>query len=105
MIVVVGGGPERCRVDEPEDCGRLHVEADGLDLAEVAAAVTADGLGSMAGDGTVWLEVGRLRALCRGGTTPDWDERFAAMIEYARSAGWLDAGGARIAAHVVGVGS
>jgi hypothetical protein len=100
MVVTVGGA--RVGVDEADDCTRLHVAAPGADAEGVAAALGRAGLGGPKDAGHVWLDVEGLRALARAAATaPDWDGRFTAMIDYARSKGWLDAAGERVAAHVV----
>ncbi|MFP5021855.1 hypothetical protein [Pseudonocardia phyllosphaerae] len=66
-------------------------------LDEVARAV---GIGT-AGEGHVFADVERLRALAKeSATLEDWDEQFDGMIGYARARGWLSEDGRAVRAHV-----
>lgn len=86
-------------VEEADDCARLNVETL-LEGAELDAALRAEGLGSLAADGAD-LEVDALhaRAAAQAGA-PDWESRWAAMLEYARGRGWVSADGRTVRAHV-----
>lgn len=99
MIVAVGSG------------GHTVTEADVLtDLkvvtpligADLDAAVRAAALGRADASGAhVLIDIDRLRALARTtATLPDWDERFDAMIAYARRKGWVTEDGGAVRAHV-----
>lgn len=99
MIVVVT--PHGCHVEDADDLGRLHVTADGLDDGQAGAALQHAHLGRTGKAGHVSLAVASLRAAARPrASIPDWDDRFDAMIDFARSKGWLDASGEHVAAHI-----
>ena len=99
MIVVVT--PHDCRVEDADDLGRLHVTADGLDDAQADAALQRAHLGRTGEGGQVSLAVESLRAAARPrASIPDWDSHFDAMIDFARSKGWLDTSGEHVAAHI-----
>jgi hypothetical protein len=75
---------------------------DVFDRFDVAAAEGADltRLGVVADDGEhVFVAPDTVRALAGDAATPEWEERFAGMVGYAASKGWLDDAG-RIRAHV-----
>lgn len=48
----------------------------------------------------VWIAIGRLHALGSTHGASDWREGCDAMIEYAKSKGWVDATGRFVRAHV-----
>jgi hypothetical protein len=49
----------------------------------------------------VWVDIANLRAAALGRVEdPGYPERFDAMIEYARSKGWLDDTGTHVRAHI-----
>jgi hypothetical protein len=76
--------------------------ADAFDRFEIVAAEGADltRLGTVAEDGEhVYVAPDTVRALAGESVTPVWEERFAGMVGYAASKGWLDDAG-RIRAHV-----
>lgn len=97
MFVRIAGDPARADIEEPDDCTRLHVVADGVDDATAGAVLRSCGMGAPGEPGHVWLEVAALRA---AGTGADRAQRFAAMLSYATSMGWLDDTGERLAAHI-----
>jgi hypothetical protein len=75
---------------------------DVFDRFDVVATADADlaRLGAVAADGEhVFVAPDTVRALAGDAANPDWHERFAAMVGYAGSRGWLDDAG-RIRAHV-----
>jgi hypothetical protein len=47
----------------------------------------------------VWLDPEAVKRLAGDGAGPEWPARFDAMIEFARSKGWVDDAG-RVRAHV-----
>jgi hypothetical protein len=99
MIVAITR--EHCRVEDADDCARLHVTAEELDDDEAGAALQRADLGRAGDAAHVWLTIDSLRTAAReAASIPDWDDRFDAMIAYARSKGWLDACGERVTAHV-----
>jgi hypothetical protein len=85
---------------EPEDCTCfdvvVHGSADGgaLDRALVAASV-----GRTSGADAL-VTVDAVRRLAAGAVAEGWEAAFAAMLEYARSRGWLSDDGREIQAHV-----
>jgi hypothetical protein len=85
---------------EPEDCGRFSVvvrgEADDADLQRVLADSSVGGLEG--GDALVAVEA--VRRLASGAVDDGWEEKFTAMLDYARSRNWLTDGDAFIRAHV-----
>jgi hypothetical protein len=100
MFVRASGVGEPAELVEPEDCTRFHVEyhTAGATPAEVAAALGdwADG----ATDDHVWVRISALRNAAAGRIGPGWDDRFDAMVAYARSKGWVNGAGDALAAHV-----
>lgn len=51
-------------------------------------------------DEHAWVRVDALRGLAGASATAAWEESFAAMLEFARSRGWVDEELAAIRAHV-----
>ena len=99
MIITIT--PDGCRVLEPDDCARLHGTADGMDDDEAGAALARAGLGHAGEAAHVWLLIDALRTAARtDASIPDWDDRFDAMIGFARSKHWLDPAGRYVAAHI-----
>ena len=97
--------PPDVRLDEPDDCRRFHVaalvaakhgEAGPDRLGQVLADHQA---GRREGD-DVWVQVEAVRRLAAGRVGVTWERDFAAMLEFARDKGWLDASGKAIRAHV-----
>jgi hypothetical protein len=102
MQVVVDMEGERTTValSEPADCGRFHVAVRGRgDAATLDQALRANDVGSVDGDGEAMVRVDAVRRLA-GAVGETWDDDFAAMLDYARSKGWLSDDGASIRAHV-----
>jgi hypothetical protein len=89
---------EQVTLEEPDDCGRLHVEASGADDERVGQALQDDGLGALESDHAL-LDPTALKRLAAGRVGGDWDERFGRMIDYATSKGWVAADG-RLQAHL-----
>jgi hypothetical protein len=104
-VRVLGRDNDACiEVCDPDDCTRLHVEADSqLTTTELDQALYAAGLtGERSAEGdTVWLDASKLFAV---GTVAevgsDWPDRFNAMLAYATSKGWCDPARQHVAAHV-----
>ncbi|MEJ2862130.1 hypothetical protein [Actinomycetospora flava] len=97
MIVQLSAGS--ATVAEPDDCTRLHV-ATSLPADAVGEALLGSGIGRLeAGDALLDLETLRDRARA-GAQEPDWDEKWAKMIDYARTKGWVTADDAAVRAHV-----
>jgi hypothetical protein len=85
---------------EPEDCKRFNVAARGGDAEALGAALGAAGVGRLLPSGDAMIEVQAVRGMAAGHVPEGWDEKFAGMLEYAGSKGWLDDGGGAIQAHV-----
>ena len=101
MIVVVSGadGEEPAlTLEDADECGRFHLDARGVDRDGVALALARAGAGRLAGD-DAYIEPAVLRRMAEGDVGPDWDDRFAGMLDYAARKGWLDKNGA-VQAHI-----
>ena len=96
MKVVIDGG-DVVLVDA-EDTKAFHVEVRGD--ADVAGALEDAGAGTLADDrehahiGIGWV---RQHAV---GVGPDWNQQFDAMLDYARTKGWIEEGTSSIVAHL-----
>ncbi len=98
MIVILTA--DGAVVQDPDDCGRLHVRTD-LSGDVLAAALTTTGTGAPADDGHVWLDLATLRSRARlAATDPDWPRNWAAMVAYAQRSGWLSPDGLAVRAHL-----
>lgn len=101
MIVVVASsadGEPALTLDQADDCGSFHLEARGVDAGGVAAALAKAGAGTLSGD-DAFIAPAVIERLAAGSGGADWTERFAAMLAYAETKGWLDADGA-VQAHI-----
>ncbi|MFD9893279.1 hypothetical protein ACFWY9_28365 [Amycolatopsis sp. NPDC059027] len=100
MFVHVGGDGA-VRVEEGDDCTRLHVATE-LDSAATGQALRDAGFGGPADEpDSAWLSVESLREnASRGSVGADWPGRWDAMIAYAARKGWLTADGTKVAAHI-----
>jgi hypothetical protein len=102
MIIDVGA--DQAEVRDADDCGRFHVEST-LGPVELDRALQAASAGHGGEDGAAWVSIDWVRsavgAAPRQSVGGDWPERFAAMVDYARSKGWLDGPGTHVRAHVV----
>lgn len=85
---------------DPDDCKRFHVAARGGDVAGLAAALTAAGVGRLLLSGEAMIDTVAVRRMAAGRVSEGWEDEFAAMLEYAGSKGWLDDTGGSIQAHV-----
>jgi hypothetical protein len=87
-------------VVEPDDLRRLSV-VTGLDAQGTGAELHRSGLGELADDGSVQLDVAALHDLTEAGATlADWEAGWHAMITYAVGKGWVSADGRFVRAHV-----
>jgi hypothetical protein len=101
VVVDMAATPATVVLSEPADCGRFHVAVRGRgDAAMLDQALRADGVGSVDGDGEALVHVDAVRRLAAGAVGETWDHDFAAMLDYARSKGWLSDDDAAIRAHV-----
>lgn len=99
-IVIVQLTRTSAGVAEADDCTRLHV---GTTLApsEVDAALRATATGRLAEDGNALLDLRTLRVRAQSAaSSAGWEERWEAMIAYARKKGWITADGTAVQAHV-----
>jgi flavin reductase (DIM6/NTAB) family NADH-FMN oxidoreductase RutF len=87
-------------VVDADDCTALSVTADLPSHAAAADVLIDAGLATSREDGAVWLDVDELRRLAAPGGSGGWNERYTAMIEYARGEGWLDEDGHAVRAHI-----
>ena len=94
MIVRVeaDGSPS---LDEPANCGGLHVAGAGE--RDVIAALESAGVATRLDDDHVALSIAWLRAASAGAATPS---AFDGMIRYATTKGWVDDAGTAVRAHV-----
>jgi hypothetical protein len=98
--VIVQLTTTRAVVVEPDDCTRLHVSTE-LPSGEVGKALRATGTGTLDEDGSALLTLAVLRDRARSlATAEDWDQRWEAMIGYARKKGWVGADGSTVRAHI-----
>ena len=103
VLINVGSHPPRVSLEEPEDTRQFHVTVRGGDrdvgAALVFGALVDAAAGRLDGD-DAWITVDAVRRLAAGRVGPGWDDDLAAMLEYARSKGWLDTTTHAIRAHV-----
>lgn len=101
MYVKVRAGGADVSLEEPDDCTRFSVVVEGAgDAPSVGAALEARGAGRMAEDDHAWIDTRWVTQAATGRVGDGWPQRFAAMLEYARTNGWLDDEGSSIRAHV-----
>jgi hypothetical protein len=95
MILVLDPAAQRASLADADNFRQLHAQLPvagepGGALAEIAR-LDNDGL-------HLWVRVARLREL--GPATQAWQQRFDAMIDYARGKGWVDAAGTMVRVHI-----
>jgi hypothetical protein len=80
-------GRRSARLLDPEDMTgfAVVVEGEAEPGAEALAAGGIVGLGTHA-----WVRTDALRRLAGPVATPAWEDSFAAMLDFARSRGWVD---------------
>ena len=98
VLVSAESGRSLAEVKDAKNLNQLHVEFRQVEDSLAGEALAAAGLGTVE-DGYVWLDIGALRAAGKGGG--DWNDRFEAMLRYARRNDWVDAEGTRVRAHIV----
>jgi hypothetical protein len=86
------------RLEQPDEFRSLKVVVAGEgDLPGVLAPY-----GTLAGEEHTHLRIDGLRELAgERAADPEWQRRFAAMIDYAGACGWVDADGRTVRAHRV----
>ena len=92
--------PPVVTLEEPEDTKRVHLAVvGGKDVGRVYGALVDAAAGRLEGD-DAQIAVDAVRRMAAGRVGPRWDEELDAMLEFARSKGWLDETGSTIRAHV-----
>ena len=107
MIITVPAGGGTVTVAEPDNFKQFHLQADGMDVREVAAA-----LGEAAhekGDGAhLWVSIDAVRGWVgeqgqqkQGQSlSQEWEDGFNAMLEFAKGHGWISEDGSHVQAHI-----
>lgn len=98
MIIVITG--RHAELAETDDFGRFSVDAGGEDLDAVDAALTRSNAGVVEGDGAV-IRCEFLNAHAE--PSAQWQEGFAAMLDYAGAKGWITPSG-DVRAHIENLG-
>lgn len=92
--------PPVVTLEEPEDTKAFHLAVvGGKDLGRVFGALVDAAAGRLE-DGDAQIVVDAVRRMAAGRVPPGWDEELEAMLDFARSKGWLDETGSTIRAHV-----
>jgi hypothetical protein len=98
--VDVNAQPPVVTLEEPDDCARFHLTVvGGNDLARVFGALVDAAAGRLEGDHAL-VTIDAVRRMAAGRVGDDWDDRFAAMLGFAKSKGWIDDTGNAIQAHI-----
>jgi hypothetical protein len=103
IVEVVGGSEERpeVRIVDVDDLSRLHLALGEVTDDEADAVLRQAGLGRLQDEKTGLLDAAALRAAAGAQAgSPDWGERFDAMVDAARDRGWVADGGATLRVHV-----
>ena len=102
MFVQVDVSPERpvVTLEEPDDCTKFHLTVvGGQDVGRVFGALVDAAAGRLEAD-HAYITIDAVRRLAAGRVADDWDDRFAGMLGYAQSKGWIDDTGNMIQAHI-----
>ena len=91
MIVVEGG---RVALEEAADLAGFKVVVRGGDPTALAE------VGRLIGRDYAWIHMDAVRRLASGQVGPSWEHDFVAMIDFARTRGWIDDERCEIQAHV-----
>jgi len=91
MVIVVRD--KEVRLDDPDDFKGFKVVVETGDGSGLFA------VGRLAHRDTAWIQADAVRRLAGDAVTPEWESGFAAMLDYAKTKGWLDDAG-DIQAHV-----
>jgi hypothetical protein len=97
LITRAKSGKLKATLEEPDDCTRFHLRAQGVGPVDAGAALENEDIGTLTGD-DAYLRPDAIRRLAAGRTGSKWDDRFESMVAYARSKGWVSENGA-IQAH------
>jgi hypothetical protein len=100
VAVYLDAEPATVVLAEAGDCRRFHVAVRGAGgAAGLDDALRAHDAGTVDGDGEALVRVVAVRRLA-GALGAAWETEFAAMLDYARTKGWLSEDGEAIRAHV-----
>jgi hypothetical protein len=103
IVEVIGGAEEHpeARVVDVDNLTALHLALGEVTDEEAAEVLTRAGLGRLQDADTAFLDAAALRAAAepRAGI-PDWADQWDAMVERARSKGWVSDDGASLQVHV-----
>jgi hypothetical protein len=96
-LVELNLGADAARLVDAEDLTSFAVvlEGDADPSPEALAAGGVLGFGEHA-----WVRTDALRRLAGPIATPEWEDAFATMLEYARSRGWVDDEHGAVRGHV-----
>ncbi len=98
--VDLGSMPPVVTLEAPENTKQFHLAVvGGSDAAMVYGALVDAAAGRLEGD-DAWIGVDAVRRMAAGRVDAAWDDDFVAMLDFARSKGWLDEPGHAIKAHV-----
>ena len=92
--------PPVLSLEEPDDTKRFHVTVTGGDSYALLFGALVDGAAGRLEGEDAWITVDAVRRMARGRVGPSWDDELQAMLDFARSKGWLDEHGNAIRAHV-----
>jgi hypothetical protein len=90
-------GTDSARLVDPEDLTGFAVVLEGEADPSPEALATGGVLGF--GD-HAWVRTDALRRLAGPVATPEWEDAFTAMLDYARSRGWVDDEHGAVRGHV-----
>jgi hypothetical protein len=90
-------GADFARLLSPDDVTSFAVVLEGDDDPGPGSLATGGVLGF--GD-HAWVRTDALRRLAGPAATPEWEEGFAAMLDYARTRGWVDDEQGAVRGHV-----
>ena len=98
--VDLGPVPPVVTLEEPDDTKKFHVEVvDGTDWGLVFGALVDAAAGRLEGD-DAYITIDAVRRMAAGRVGPTWDADLGAMLDYAKTKGWLDEAANSIKAHV-----
>ena len=103
IVEVVGGAEERpeVRVVHVDDLSRLHLALGEVTDEEADQVLRDAGLGRLQDADTGFVDVAALRAAAEPrSSTPDWAQRWDAMLAYAGGKGWLTDDGSALQVHI-----
>ena len=90
-------GTHSARLVDPEDLTSFAVVLDGE--TDPGPEALADG-GVLGFGDHAWVRTDALRRLAGPAATPEWEDGFAALLDYARSRGWVDDEHGAVRGHV-----